>query len=164
MRELAKALDEEVGTRGLSALDYDLFERVARYLVSIENAATEREGADADILIAEHSHVRDILTSLFEARLKKITCMGDSDLLAGEQKIFKQVYALKKQYRKELLDPILHGEFTFVKEGFIEARVMSSIPSFLDGELHTYGPYRHGDVDRFPEEIYNILVRHGLVE
>ncbi|MDD4281377.1 MAG: hypothetical protein PHW58_03990, partial [Candidatus Methanofastidiosa archaeon] len=88
----------------------------------------------------------------------------DSELLSDEQKIFKHVLALKQQYRKELLDPILRGKYAYERDGFIKAKVKVPIPSFLDGELKKYGPYRPGDVDHFPERIHALLKTHGYVE
>lgn len=164
MIELDKALVQERAERTLAPIGEALFEQVARYIKRLESLALEAEGIDNEILVAEINDVKKKMTYLFEFRLKKITCLDDTHLIADEQKIFKHFYSLKQQYRAELLEPILKGECTFERDGFIKAKVISPLPSFLDGELRSYGPYNPGDVDHFPEEIHALLKKHGVIE
>ncbi|MCC7568590.1 MAG: hypothetical protein KO463_03120 [Candidatus Methanofastidiosa archaeon] len=164
MKELDLAVAEEVSSPNLAAINEGLFERVARHIRLLEERALAESGIENELLIAELADVRKKTTALFEERVRKITCLDDSELLSDEQKIFKHVLALKQQYRKELLDPILRGKYAYERDGFIKAKVKVPIPSFLDGELKKYGPYRPGDVDHFPERIHALLKTHGYVE
>lgn len=164
MKELDAALSYELGSPLLGDIDESFFERIAQAIGRMSAEALKSDGIENELLVAEVHDIKGKVRMLFDARLKKITCLDDSHLIADEQKIFKQVFALKQQYRKELLEPILRGEYSFERDGFIKAKVKTPIPSFLDGELKKYGPYRPGDVDHFPEKIHALLKMHGYVE
>ncbi|MDD4281423.1 MAG: hypothetical protein PHW58_04240, partial [Candidatus Methanofastidiosa archaeon] len=118
MKELDLAVAEEVSSPNLAAINEGLFERVARHIRLLEERALAESGIENELLIAELADVRKKTTALFEERVRKITCLDDSELLSDEQKIFKHVLALKQQYRKELLDPILRGKYAYERDGF----------------------------------------------
>ncbi len=164
MIELDTALTQEIETEQLGDIDESFFERVAHYIKKLENHAYKTSGIDNDILIAEISEVKNKISQLFDLRMRKIVCFNDSNLITDEQKIFKQVLSLKMQYRKELLEPILRGEYAFERDGFIKAKVRIQIPSFLGEDLRKYGPYKPGDVDHFPEKIHTLLKERGLID
>jgi len=164
MIELDKALEKEMENASLADIEENLFENISFYLKRLENRALKSKGLDNDLIVSEMGDVKFKITLLFDLRLGKIADSGDDNLLSDEQNIFKQVSLLKKQYRKDLLEPILRGEYTYEREGFIKAKIILPIPSFMDGELRKYGPYKPGDVDHFPENVHAILSKHGMIE
>ncbi|HPR42424.1 MAG TPA: hypothetical protein PK718_07790 [Candidatus Methanofastidiosa archaeon] len=164
MIELDRALEREQRTKGLSFMEESLFENISSYLKRLEKRALSLEGVDNDVLVSEIEHVKKRMAQLVDIRFRKMLDTAEENLLSDEQNIFKQTSLLKKQYHKDLLEPILKGEYSYEREGYIKAKVISPIPSFMDGELRKYGPYKIGDVDHFPEDIHAILYKHGFIE
>jgi len=164
MIELDMALEKEQRATTLFEVDESLFERISAYMKRLEGIALSMEGADNDVLVSEIEDIKRKVARLLEVRFSKLAGGPEENLLSDEQNIFKQASLLKKQYRKDLLEPILKGEYSYEREGFIKAKVISPIPSFMDGELRKYGPYKTGDVDHFPQDIHAILYKHGFIE
>ncbi|MBN1786158.1 MAG: hypothetical protein JW825_04120 [Candidatus Methanofastidiosa archaeon] len=164
MIELDRALGRELENSCLADIEESLFENISRYVKRLEKIGLVSEGLANELLVSEIEDVKKKINLLLDLRLEKISKSCSENLLSDEQNIFKQVSLLKKQYRKDLLEPILKGEYTYEREGYIKAKVISPIPSFMDRELRKYGPYKPGDVDHFPEDVHAILSKHGFIE
>ena len=178
----------------LQKIDQNYYENVTNYLKEKRDILKSQESKDSVFASKSISktrkqieNVQKILKELYERRESKIIQMAlfssrmNSDVgnrgifLKQEEFFFDQLVQIFNQYRMDVLDSLIRGNFLLsepksikkeedVQKDIQKVKFLDVVPKFIGEDLNIYGPYEMEQEVDLPIKMVDLLVKIGKVK
>lgn len=158
---------EEQRVPKLTKLPEGFYDAVRLYLQRKRETDNRKSGL-------ETKQVERLAEDIFNRREQKVfnlaliaarTRIPPENLTGEETGFFDQVVYLVKDRRQRILDTLVTPETASdATENLGLVMFREEVPAFVGADMHSYGPFRKGDIAKLPDENRLVLMQQGIVE
>ncbi len=169
--EIYEFLRKEKYSEQLQGIPKNFLGDISAYLKEKKGIIAKESDMFSDVIVKTKKQLDNSIAVIKELMLRRKKKILNLAFVAAETGISKKDFENLLPHEKELFETVVE-QLEKVDKGIMNAlngvrddeaqnRIVKfnvDMPSFLDGESNTLGPYKKGDIVSLPEEITKILV------